>query len=204
MTIMTETENEISIRIARVEDAAEILAVYAPYVEETAITFECSVPTVEEFSRRVENTLGQYPWLVAEREGEILGYSYAGHFNPRAAYDWAVETAIYLRRDCRGQGLGRRLYHQLEEILQAMGIRNLNACIAYAPVEDGHLTNASVAFHQKLGYQMVGRFHQCGYKFGRWYDMVWMEKAIGGHPTPVEPVRWFPQLEGAPIFPNWK
>ena len=92
-------ETDIHIRIAEPEDAEALLAIYAPYVEETAITFEYAVPSVEEFQERIRNTLQQYPYLVAEDENGILGYAYAGRFQSRAAYDWAVETSIYIRKD---------------------------------------------------------------------------------------------------------
>ena len=123
-------ETNIHIRIAEPEDAEVLLAVYAPYVEETAITFEYSVPSVGEFQERIRNTLQQYPYLVAEDENGILGYAYAGRFQSRAAYDWAVETSIYIRKDQKGRGLGRRLYHALEEGLKEQGLTDfaLKAC----------------------------------------------------------------------------
>lgn len=127
-------------------------------------------------------------------DGEISGYAYTGIFKNRAAYDWAAEVSVYVKEDKRGLGIGRRLYTALEEISRAQHILNLNACIACCDVEDEYLTNGSVAFHSRLGYSMVGKFHQCGYKFGRWYDMVWMEKRIGEHRTPPEPVIAFPDL----------
>ena len=174
------------LRIAKPEDAEEILKVYAPYVEKTAITFEYEVPSVEEFRGRIENTLQHYPYLVAEDETGILGYAYAGRFQTRAAYDWAVETSIYIRMDQKRRGLGRILYDALEEGLKEQGILNVNACIACTDQEDEHLTNDSIYFHKHLGYRLVGQFYQCGYKFGRWYDMVWMEKLIGEH-LPMQP-----------------
>ena len=96
----------ITIRTANLDDAAALLAVYAPYVEQTAITFEYEVPSLEEFRGRIAHTLRRYPYLAAEESGEILGYAYTGPFGERAAYSWAVETSIYLRQDVRGQGLG--------------------------------------------------------------------------------------------------
>ena len=169
-----------------------MLAIYEPYVEETAITFETVVPSLADFRNRVKETVTRYPWILAENAQEgIVGYAYVGPLKRRAAYDWSVETSIYLRRDIRGQGLGRRLYQELERILQAMGIRNLNACIACTDrTDDPFLSNESIRFHEKLGYTLVGTFHNCGFKLGRWYDMLWMEKAIGAHdgaPTPVIP-----------------
>ncbi len=115
---------------------------------------------------------------------EILGYAYASTFKDRAAYQWCVETSIYIKKDARRAGLGKELYLELENRLKAQGILNLNACIGYPEKEDEHLTFDSVKFHEKLGYSMVGEFHKCGYKFGRFYNMVWMEKLIGDHNNP--------------------
>lgn len=186
--------NCIRIRPAAEEDAAAILAIYAPYVTETAITFEYQVPSLEEFAGRIRRILQKYPYLVAEREGEIVGYAYASPFHERAAYSWCAETTIYVKRDLRRMGVGRQLYDALEHALKAQGILNLNACIAYPEPEDQYLTQDSVRFHQHLGYTMVGQFHQCGYKFGRWYHMVWMEKLVGAHLEQQPPVRSFEQV----------
>ena len=186
----------VHIRLASPGDAAALLAIYRPYVEDTAITFEYTVPSQGEFTRRVTETLRTHPYLVAEADGELLGYAYAAPFHPRAAYQWAAESTVYLRRDRRGQGLGRQLYTALEGVLALQGILNCNACIAVPAVEDETLTLASFRFHQRMGYQLVGQFHQVGYKFGRWYHMVWMEKALGPHSTPPAPFRPLPQVRG--------
>lgn len=186
--------NEIEIRVATPDDADALLAVYAPYVTDTAISFECEVPTVEEFRRRIARTLERYPYLVALQDGKIAGYAYAGPFVGRAAYDWSVETSIYVARHARRAGLGRALYTALENILREMGVLNLNACIGYPKKEDEYLTTNSVDYHRHLGYAWVGRFHDSGCKFGRWYDMVWMEKIIGNHPDNPEPIRPFPEV----------
>ncbi len=187
-------EQDIRIRIASEADTEQILAVYAPYVEHTAITFEYEVPSAEEFSGRIRHVLQKYPYLAAEAGGEILGYAYVGAFNPRAAYDWAAETSIYVKMDQKRHGIGSRLYRSLENILREQGILNLNACIGYPEAEDEYLTWDSVKFHTKMGYRMVGEFQKCGYKFGRWYDMVWMEKQIGEHPAHPAPVRAFAEI----------
>ena len=187
-------KEEIQVRKASVSDAEELLGIYAPYVEKTAISFEWDVPAVSEFRRRIENTLKKYPYLVAEKDGEILGYAYTGAFVGRAAYDWAAEVSIYVKEDKRKTGVGRRLYQALEAVSQAQNILNLNACIGYPDEDDEHLTKNSVQFHGHLGYEMVGKFHKCGYKFGRWYHMVWMEKIIGVHEDVPAPVIPFSQL----------
>lgn len=185
---------EVLIRTATPDDAERLVAIYAPYVEHTAISFEYEVPSVEEFRRRIAHTLEKYPYLAAVVDGEILGYAYVSPFVGRAAYDWSVETSIYLDEKARHKGIGKALYAALEEILGRMHITNLNACIG-APREDEgpdeHLDNNSIEFHTHLGYSMVGRFHYSGYKFGRWYDMVWMEKMIGDHSVPAEPILRF-------------
>ena len=174
-------EENVVIRVAAVEDAEKLLQIYAPYVINTAITFEYEVPTVQEFRKRICHILKRYPYLVAEKNGELLGFAYASAFHERAAYDWAVETSIYICMNRRKMGIGRKLHDCLEKLLKEQGILNLNACIAYPRSEDEYLTKNSVEFHTHLGYRLVGEFYQCGYKFNRWYNMVWMEKQIGEH-----------------------
>ena len=188
------TNTEITIRSARPEDAAALLSIYAPYVEHTAITFEYDVPSLKEFRERIVSTLERYPYLVAVRDGEITGYAYAGPFHSRAAYDWAVETSIYVKENEKKSGIGKALYTALEKTLAAQNITNLNACIACPEIDDEYLTRNSIQFHAHLGYSMIGEFHQCGYKFNRWYNMVWMEKLIGKHLENQPPVIPFPEI----------
>ena len=169
------------LRLASPHDAPALLAIYAPYVQNTSITCEYEVPSGEEFSDRIRRTLTRYPYLVAEQDDKIIGYAYAGAFHPRKAYEWCAETSIYVDQNCKRAGVGRRLYEALEQILKQQNILNLNACIACPQIEDEHLNNDSIRFHTHMGYRMVGKFQACGYKFDRWYDMVWMEKHIGEH-----------------------
>lgn len=171
----------MGIRPATPNDAATLLDIYAPYVTDTAITFEYEVPTLEEFRQRIEHISRKYPYLVAEEDGDIVGYAYANTFKERDAYQWAVETSIYVDKHKKRKGIGRKLHDALEATLKQRGILNLNACISYTEQEDGFLTNDSVHFHERMGYQKVAHFHQCGKKFGKWYDMIWMEKIIGEH-----------------------
>lgn len=187
--------NNIQIRTASSDDAKALLEIYTPYVEKTAITFEYDIPTLQEFENRINRTLKNYPYLVAEQNGELLGYAYTGPFVGRAAYGWSAEVSIYLKETKRKMGIGRRLYDALEQISKAQNILNLNACIGYTETEDEHLTNNSMEFHAHMGYTLVGRFHNSGYKFGRWYDMIWMEKLIGEHSDNPLPVIAFPALE---------
>lgn len=192
-------DSHLRIRPGSPGDAEELLAIYAPYVETTAITFEYEVPSPAEFAERIRRTEERYPYLAAEADGRLLGYAYAGAFKDRAAYSWSVETSVYVRRDQRRRGVGKQLYGALERALAAQGVLNLNACIAYPAREDPYLTRDSVAFHERLGFRTVGRFQTCGCKFRRWYDMVWMEKLIGSHRENPLPVKPFGQLDPAAL-----
>ena len=157
------------IRTAAPADAEAILAVYAPYIQKTAITFEYEIPGVEEFRSRITGTLKHHPYLMAERDGEVLGYAYAGPF------------------------IGR-LYQVLEDVCRAQNILNLNASIAVSEAEDPYVTRNSADFHVHMGYRQTAEFHRCGYKFGRWYNLIWMEKFLGEHTDAPAPVIPFPDL----------
>lgn len=186
--------NNIEIKIASPSDAEAILDIYAPYIKNTAITFEYEVPSVEEFRKRIIHTLKKYPYLLALKGGEIIGYAYAGPLHVRAAYAWSVETSIYVKKDHKGKGTGRALYEALEYVLKKQNVINSNACIAYPEKEDQFLTRDSVKFHSRLGYQKVAEFHQCAYKFGNWYNMVWMEKFLSKHPKKPQNFRPFEEV----------
>lgn len=164
------------------KDAAALARIYAYYVEKTAITFEYTAPDMAEMERRRQEISQRYPYLVAESDGKVVGYAYAHAFYGREAYAWSVESSIYVDVNIRKYGIGRKLYEALEKALKSMGILNINACIAVPrDNQDPYVTNGSLNFHQRLGYTLVGRFHNSGYKFDRWYDVVWMEKMIGPH-----------------------
>ena len=173
--------DDISIRFAKPEDAKELLKIYAYYVTDTAISFETEVPSEEEFKLRIEEVLKSYPFIVACKDDEILGYAYLHSFVGRKAYELSAETTIYLNPDKKKMGIGKKLYSVLEDIAKAQNITNLYSCIGYVDKEDEYLNNNSVQFHEHTGFKMVGKFENCGHKFGRWYHMVWMEKIIGEH-----------------------
>jgi L-amino acid N-acyltransferase YncA len=190
------SENDFLIRTATPDDAAQLAAIYRPYVEGTAITFEYEAPTEEEFRSRIAHTLERYPYLVAadrDNPSHLIGYAYAGVYHGRAAYSWSVETSIYVAKDERKRGIGRALHEELEEALKEMGIQNMYACITALPedrTDDPYLTDGSIRFHEKLGYALCARFHKCGYKFNEWYDVIWMEHMLGSHPTPAPELSW--------------
>lgn len=172
---------DMKIRSAIPDDIPALLAIYAPYVEQTAVTFEYDVPTPEEFLRRMKTFTPKYPYIVAEDEksGRILGYAYAHAFHEREAYRYTVETTVYVDMQCRRSGAGRMLYEALEKELLARGFKNMTANISYIEKEDEYLTHDSVHFHRRMGFTPAAHFHKCGYKFDRWYGIVWMEKFIG-------------------------
>ena len=179
---MQQKFKTMKIRFATTADAAELLKIYAYYVENMAITFEWTVPTVEEFAQRIEKTKAFYPYIVAEEDGVIKGYAYASRFRVRKAYDWSVESSIYVHKDCRHQNVGSVLLAEFERLLSLQGILNVNASITTScDPNDKYVTNASRHFHEKHGYRFVGEFQKCGFKFNRWYNMMWMEKFIGNH-----------------------
>ena len=171
----------MKIRFATPTDAPRLVEIYRPYVEHTAITFEYTVPSVEEFADRIRHTLKKYPYLAAVEEDtdQILGYAYASAFKGRAAYDWSVETSIYVEEGHGHKGIGRLLYQHLESYLEKQHVCNVCACITYP-------NPASIAFHESFGYKTVAHFHASGYKLGEWRDMIWMEKELCPHTVPPE------------------
>ena len=169
----------LKIRPVTLEDAPELVKIYAPYVEETAITFEYDVPSIKEFEGRIEKILQRFPYLVAEVDDQVLAYAYASTYYDRSAYDGAVEVSVYVDQDYLGQGLGSRLYEALEAELEARGFLCFLACIS--------LPNpASIALHEKRGYVKVAHFPKIGYKFDKWHDIIWMQKTLDG---PVRKIR---------------
>lgn len=171
----------MKIRQAVITDAPRLAEIYAYYTERTAISFEYTAPTAEEFADRMTGILGKYPYLVAEEDGVITGYAYAHPFIERAAYRYSCEVTIYLDPAYCKKGLGKALYRALEEALLPTGMTNLYACVGVTDAPDEFLNNNSADFHRHMGYRTVGTFVNCGYKFGRWYSMAWMEKIIRKH-----------------------
>ncbi len=183
------------IRDATLEDAEQILDIYDYYVKNTAVTFEYSTPSLEEFHKRMKKTMQRYPYIVILKDSLIKGYAYAGSFVGRSAYDWSCETTIYLDHKARRCGLGRIVYETLEKLLCNMGIINLYACIGFPEYNDEYLTTNSADFHAHFGFVKAGEFHKCGYKFGRWYNMIWMEKVIGEHEAKQPSITPYPELK---------
>jgi phosphinothricin acetyltransferase len=169
------------IRNATEADVPAILAIYAPYVLTSTATFEYDVPTTAEFLQRFRDITTQFPWLVWEEDGRILGYVYASRPYARAAYSWCAEPSVYLLPEARGRGIGAKLYAVLETCLKFQGYQLLYALVTLE-------NTASVSFHKKLGYFIRGSFPDCAWKFGRSLGVSWMEKRL----SLVEPVSSFP------------
>lgn len=168
--------------MAREEDAEQIAAIYAPVVRETAISFEVDPPDAPEMRERIARTVEQYPWLVCETAGEVRGYAYAGAHRTRAAYQWAVDTTVYVHALHRRKGVGRALYTALLGVLPLQRYYNAYAGIA--------LPNpGSVRLHEAVGFVPLGIYHQVGFKLGKWNDVGWWECVLQEHTAP----------DGAPI-----
>jgi len=166
------------IRLVTHKDAAAIAAIYRPFVESTAISFEIEPPDELEIKKRIDAILPAYPWLVCEQAGRVAGYAYASRHRARAAYQWAVDVSVYVHPDFQRRGIGRALYVSLLHILGAQGFYN-----AYAGVS---LPNAgSVGLHESVGFQPIGVYRNVGYKQGAWHDVGWWELAL--QPLPQEP-----------------
>lgn len=181
------------LREAAEDDASTIAGIYAPYCETTPITFETEAPSAEEIRGRIAKVLPQYPWLVCEVDGRVVGYAYGNRHRERAAYRWGVDVAIYLDRGCHRRGIGRALYSALLPMLVAQGFYT-----AYAGIT---LPNgASAGLHRAMGFEPVGVYHGAGYKQGAWHDVVWLEKQLQPQrPQPAEPIP-ANQLRGSPAW----
>ena len=161
----------MQIRRATPADAAVLREIYRPYVETTAISFELEVPSIEEFQRRISVAVEGWSWLVAEVDGKLVGYAYASAHRARQAYRSSVETSAYVREDYQRQGIGRALYTQL---LKELGERGFGSAFAGITLPN----DASVGFHESLGFEPIGVFPRVGRKFGAWYDVAWFYRSI--------------------------
>lgn len=178
------------LRTATPEDAACLRAVYAPYVTDTAITFEYDVPDVEEFRTRIRNICRTYPYLVCEREGRVAGYAYAHRHMERAAYQWNAELSVYVEQSLRGRGLGFALYSALLDLLRLQGVHNVYGCVTTP-------NPRSEKLHARLGFHLVGVQHAAGYKLGQWHDVSWFEKRLTEATSSPPPIKPFQELDAA-------
>jgi len=171
-----------AIRLVRPTDAAAVAAIYAPAVIERAISFEFEPPDAEEMARRIAKTRPAHPWIVAERDGRVVGYAYAGRHRERDAYAWSVDVSVYVHSDVQRAGVGRGLYTALFAILALQGYRT-----AFAGAT---LPNpGSIGLHTAMGFRPVGVYEGVGYKLGRWHDVAWFARPLGARePEPAAPL----------------
>jgi len=171
------------LRAAAPADAGAMAAIYAPYVTDTAITFELDPPDADAFAGRIATVTRDFPWLVAERDGAVIGYAYASRYRERAAYRWVCETGIYLARDATGRGVGGRLYEALLDALEAW---SYVAAIGVITLPN----RPSVRLHERLGFEHVGTQPRIGYKNGEWRDVgFWQIDLAPRRKSPPEPAR---------------
>lgn len=183
---------EITIKPATVEDAREMLAIYAPYVEATTVSSEYEAPSLGEFIGRIERFTQKTPWLVCRIDGTVAGYGYASPHRARAAYQWSVETSIYVAEAFHRCGVARALYSALFELLTRQGYYNIFVGIT-SPNE------RSIKFHSAMGFVISGAYQVSMYKFGQWRDVIWMAKSLRPHTGEPHPTLPFPQLAGLPF-----
>jgi L-amino acid N-acyltransferase YncA len=170
------------VRSATAADAGACVDIYRPYVLDTAITFETDVPTVEEMADRIVDALAMHEWLVLEVDGNVTGYAYAHQFNTRAAYQWSVETSVYVAQDRLRVGGGRMLYAELLRRLTERGFRRAFAGIAQP-------NEASNTLHEAFGFRRVGRYPRVGWKHGAWHDVEWWQLDLRGPDDDAGPPR---------------
>jgi L-amino acid N-acyltransferase YncA len=169
---------DYEIRPAMAADAGQIRAIYAPFVQDTAVSFETEVAPVEAYAEALSES--SYPWLVADRDGEVLGYAKASPFKDRAAYDWSVEIAIYIAQSVRRSGLGKALITALMDDLRERGFVNVFAGTT--------LPNpGSIRLFESLGFRHSGTFEKVGFKLGQWHDVGWWQRSLIDHPASPPP-----------------
>jgi len=181
------------VRMARISDAPEVSAVYRPWVERTAISFEMDPPTAEEMARRIGSVLAYAPWLVCEIDGSVRGYAYGSRHRERAAYQWSVDAAVYVHEAEHRRGIGRMLYTRLFALLRLQGFAAAHAGIT--------LPNAaSVGLHEALGFRRIGVYPAVGYKLGAWHDVGWWQlRLTEAPPRPTPPL----SMDAAQALPAW-
>lgn len=185
---MTNDISTVTLRAVKSADAARILDIYAPYISNTSISFETTVPSLEAFTQRIADIVAHYPYLVAEKNGIVIGYAYATRIRGRAAYDWSASLSVYLDHAYTGRGVGSLLCRALFALLREQGIRSVFSLVS-VPNEP------SVALHKSLGFSFMGTQEKAGFKAGEWHDVVWFQKPIGDFSGAPDPTIPFPDLD---------
>ncbi|MBN2173526.1 MAG: N-acetyltransferase [Bacteroidales bacterium] len=179
------------IRLANSKDYKSIHEIYKPFVESTAISFEFSMPSLSEYSKRIDEIQVDYPWLVLDINGQVAGYAYASKHRKRAAYQWAAEVSVYVDKTYYRKHAATALYHALSSILEMMGVRMLLAGITLP-------NEASVRFHESMGFEPIGIYKNIGFKFGKWHSVGWWQKEIGNINEVPQTIAMFSQIQSSP------
>ena len=183
---------EVVLRPATEADAAEMLALYAPYVLQTTVSSEYDAPSLEEFKRRIRTYTAKTPWLACLVDGQIVGYGYAAPHRERASYQWSVETSIYVMEGWHRHGIAGAIYAALFELLAMQGYYNIYVGIT-SPNE------RSMKFHKAMGFIISGAYQESMYKFGQWRDVLWMGKSLRPHDGEPQPTVPFPEIKDSPL-----
>jgi phosphinothricin acetyltransferase len=173
----------ISIRPVKISDADFCLSLYSKYVVGSAVSFELEAPSLEEFSNRIDTISKRFPYLIAEENEHRVGYAYASAYRDRLAYQWNVEVSIYVEEQNKKSGVATALYTQLFSELESIHICKAFAVIALP-------NDASVGFHNKMGFEKFATYKNVGFKLNQWHDVLWMEKTIQSPETPTTPLCW--------------
>lgn len=161
----------LQFRSATRSDIPDILNIYAPFIKNTTVTFEYEIPSIEEFTARFEKITAEFPWLVCEEDGRIIGYAYASHAFTRAAFRWDADLSVYILPEYQNRGIGKEFYRLLEKELYDLGYHNIYALITGE-------NKKSCRFHQVLGYELLGTLPSTGFKHGTWLDLYWYGKRL--------------------------
>lgn len=187
-----KSDTGMRIRLATGEDAEMMLDIYAPYIENTTITFETEVPSIGSFRHRVEAYLQKFPWLVAEQDGVVIGYAYASAYRDREAYQWSCECSVYMHEQFKGTGVAAQLYKAVFQILTFQGFRNVYAVI-------GVPNERSEKFHARCGFEHFALYKDVGSKFGKWYDVGWWKLQLNSYDLQPPPPLYFSAIAPADI-----
>lgn len=182
------------IRLAERRDVPGILEIYSPFILNTSVTFEETVPDEESFWKRMQEIMTELPILVCEIDGRIAGYAYASGYRSRASYRWTKEVSVYIHPDFHRRKIADALYTSLHELVRYQGISNLLAIITMP-------NESSVAFHEYFGYRKCAEFSKVGYKLGEWQNVGWFELFIQDEKkVPKDPVLRLDEIKGLPVF----
>lgn len=174
------------IRSATLKDASSVLAIYRPYIEGSVVSFEYEAPSVSEIEKRISHVMAKYPWIVAEEDGEVIGYAYASEFRTREAYQWKCEVSVYVTDQAKGKGVAKALYDDLLDTLKRMGMVSAIAGMTVPNPE-------TERFHKKYGFKKIAEYPKVGFKNGAWHNVAFAELQLNEY-TSEPSIRWVSEI----------